>query len=61
MKEARKPPAIVSSESQNLEEQIRGRAYELYQQRGKEDGHEAEDWLRAEGEIRGKERIAAAA
>jgi hypothetical protein len=28
------------------------RAYELYEQRGRTDGHELEDWLRAEGEIK---------
>ena len=31
--------------------QIRLRAYELYEERGREDGHEEEDWLRAEEEI----------
>jgi hypothetical protein len=35
----------------SLEEQISRRAYELYEQRGKEDGHADEDWLRAEREI----------
>ena len=32
-------------------EQIRCRAYELYQARGCKDGHDLEDWLRAEDEI----------
>jgi hypothetical protein len=36
---------------QNLEEQIRQRAYELYEARGREDGHALEDWLRAESEV----------
>lgn len=27
-------------------EQIRGRAYEIYEQRGREDGHDLEDWRR---------------
>jgi Protein of unknown function (DUF2934) len=31
--------------------EIRARAYEFYQQRGGEHGHDAEDWLRAEEEI----------
>jgi Protein of unknown function (DUF2934) len=35
----------------SLEEQIRQRAYELYEERDSEDGHELEDWLRAEEEI----------
>jgi Protein of unknown function (DUF2934) len=37
----------------DLEEQIRARAYELYEERGREDGHHEEDWLTAEREIRG--------
>ena len=35
----------------SLEQQIRNRAYQLYEERGQEDGHELEDWLRAEAEI----------
>ncbi len=38
-------------EPQNLEEQIRYRAYELYEERGREDGRELDDWLRAEEEL----------
>ena len=34
------------------QEQIRVRAYQLYEQRGREDGHEFEDWLQAESEKR---------
>jgi hypothetical protein len=34
-----------------LEEQIRFRAYELYEQRGKEHGREMEDWLQAQSEV----------
>ena len=45
--EIKRPAEKASSE----EAQIRARAYELYQQRGGEDGHDAEDWLRAEEEI----------
>jgi hypothetical protein len=36
----------------NLEDEIRRRAYELYQQRGPASGSEAEDWLTAEREVR---------
>jgi len=32
-------------------QEIQTRAYELYEQRGREDGHELEDWLQAEGEV----------
>jgi Protein of unknown function (DUF2934) len=49
-------PAEVSLE---LTEIIRTRAYEFYEGRGYEDGHELEDWLRAEGEIIGKKPSAA--
>lgn len=34
------------------EESIRKRAYQLYEQRGHIDGHELEDWLQAEAEVR---------
>jgi len=37
----------------NLEEQIRTRAYELYEARGREEGHDLENWLEAEAEITG--------
>ena len=47
----KKPPATIISDSQELENQIRQRAYELYEARGGEDGHDLEDWLRAEEEI----------
>jgi DUF2934 family protein len=40
----------------NLEEEIRRRAYELYQQRGPASGSEAEDWLTAEREVRQRYR-----
>jgi len=50
----KKPPATAISESQGLENQIRQRAYELYEARGREDGHDLEDWLRAEEEITAK-------
>jgi hypothetical protein len=49
----KKQPTTGMSELQKfgLEYQIRLRAYELYVARGREDGHELDDWLRAEGEI----------
>jgi hypothetical protein len=36
----------------NLEDEIRRRAFELYQQRGSASGSEAQDWLAAEREVR---------
>ena len=47
----KKPPVAVVTDSQELEIQIRERAYALYEERGQEDGHAVEDWLRAEQEI----------
>ncbi len=44
-----------------IEQQIQQRAYELYEQRGRTDGHELDDWLRAEREVKGKQANAAAA
>ena len=38
----------------NLEEEIRARAYQLYQERGCQPGHENDDWLVAEREIRSR-------
>ena len=35
----------VTKPSPDLQEQIRRRAHELYEQRGKDDGHELDDWL----------------
>lgn len=34
-----------------LEEEIRTRAYDLYEQRGRQDGNDLEDWVQAETEI----------
>jgi hypothetical protein len=49
----KKQPTTGISELQDLEleYQIRLRAYELYEKRGREDSRELDDWLRAEGEI----------
>lgn len=33
------------------QEQVRRRAFEIYEKRGKEHGHDVEDWLQAEAEI----------
>jgi hypothetical protein len=49
----KKKPATAISEPQELEleHQIRLRAYEFYEARDREDGHELEDWFRAKEEI----------
>jgi len=52
-----KPAAEVkkaSSTNGNLEDEIRWRAYELYQERGGEHGFAHEDWVRAEAEVRSR-------
>ena len=38
-----------------LEERVRQRAYELYEGRGRQHGHDREDWLQAEAEILDRE------
>jgi hypothetical protein len=43
-------PADVVTDP-NLEEEIRRRAYALYEQRSREDGHDIDDWLRAEADL----------
>jgi hypothetical protein len=47
----KKQPATVTNDAQELEHQIRLRAQELYEARGREDGHALDDWLHAEAEI----------
>ena len=34
-----------------IHEMIRLRAYRFYEERGAEDGHDIEDWVRAEAEV----------
>ena len=55
-----KPARIAAESHSNLEEMIRLRAYELYQLRGRDGGHELDDWLRAEARLQ-KEAEAATA
>ena len=42
------------------EEIIRMRAYQLFEQRGGQHGHDLEDWLQAEAEVLGKKPGASA-
>ena len=44
-----------------IEQQIQRRAYELYEERGRTEGHELDDWLQAECEIKGAQANAATA
>jgi hypothetical protein len=55
MNKSKKPTATAPisepAASSVTEETIRERAYELYEQRGRQDGHAVEDWLAAEAEL----------
>lgn len=43
--------AITTQDEENV--RVRARAYELYEVRGRIDGHAEEDWLQAEREVSG--------
>lgn len=45
---------------QNLEEEIRRLAFDIYVDRGREDGHDVDHWLLAEAEVLGSRMKAAA-
>ena len=44
------------SERRVTDDEISARAYELYQQRGAEHGHDWDDWLAAERELQARRR-----
>jgi len=50
-------PLRPISDPNELQEQISRRAYELFEARGREHGHDREDWLQAEAEIIGSQGI----
>jgi hypothetical protein len=60
-----RPPNAPKSDEPSvlipIEQQIRQRAYELYEQRGRTDGHDLDNWLQAEYEIKGRQANAATA
>jgi hypothetical protein len=41
----------TTESTSHIQEQIRCRAYEPYEQRGRDDQHELDDWLQAESEV----------
>jgi len=49
-------PALRETElrTPGFEDRIRRRAYDLYEQRGRADGNDMDDWLRAEAELTGR-------
>jgi len=47
----------LADSAEQVEKKIRKRAYELYELRGREDGFDLDDWLKAESEVsRGPDR-----
>jgi hypothetical protein len=58
MKRAHTPPAKAKTTTESaqpttdqFQAQVRLRAYQLYERRGRQDGHELDDWLQAEAEL----------
>ncbi|MFZ0862774.1 MAG: DUF2934 domain-containing protein [Candidatus Sulfotelmatobacter sp.] len=47
------PRNIPTDAHPNLGEEIRRLAFEIYVERGREDGHDLDDWLDAEAEVLG--------
>ena len=48
MRDRRKPELL---DDRKLHEMIARRAYDLFEKRGREEGHECEDWLEAERQL----------
>lgn len=53
-------PTELKPQTPELEERIRCRAYALYEQRGRFEGHDVDDWLQAEAELSRKSKTTAA-
>jgi hypothetical protein len=49
--EAAPEVAKVTTNAVDIQQAVRVRAYELFEQRGCQHGHDFDDWLRAENEI----------
>lgn len=54
-----KAPSVATGSVPGVEQKIRQRAYELYETRGRGDGHDLDDWLAAESELKGQKLRAA--
>lgn len=58
---AKRPVAVLKPKSPvDLQEEIRQRAYELFQERGGQHGFDQDDWLRAEAEVRSRRGVRSA-
>jgi hypothetical protein len=53
---SREPRSRKPDPSSDIEERIRQRSYELYEQRRRVDGFALDDWLQAEREILGAQK-----
>ena len=54
------PDSQIGLTYAEIEQRIRLRAYQLYEQRGRADGHALDDWLEAKAEVLGVARRKAA-
>ena len=59
-KELTKKQPAKNETDPNREQEICLRAFTLYEERGREDGHGIDDWLRAEADINAAAQKAAA-
>lgn len=48
----------MEQHADETQDRVRQRAYELWEQHGRSEGHEAEFWRQAECELRGKRAVA---
>lgn len=55
-----KPKNPVNPPTVDLQQQIRLRAYQLFEQRGRMHGRDLDDWLKAEAEVLRRTRSAVA-
>jgi hypothetical protein len=61
MKNIRQHPPQPTATGGDLQEQIKRRAYQLFEERGNIHGHDLEDWLQAEIEVLDARDLAAVA
>jgi hypothetical protein len=57
MKHTNKENPQSPTENHRHQDEVAQRAYELYQARGGEPGHELEDWLNAEQEVNKESQV----
>ncbi|HYX70437.1 MAG TPA: DUF2934 domain-containing protein [Terriglobales bacterium] len=62
---AKRPIAVMRPKASpddlaRMEEEIRRRAYQLYEERGGQHGFDQDDWLRAEAEVRTRSGVRSA-